>query len=80
MKNNNRRNFLKAGAVASGSLLLSPALGFAQTATDEKKKNTGSKQRTLGTGKQAHLKETLWRADYEFTQDELRTFTEKSLE
>lgn len=30
-----------------------------------------------GTTKQAHLQENLWSADYEFTDDELKTFTEE---
>ncbi|MFV5701340.1 aldo/keto reductase [Flavobacterium sp. XS2P12] len=53
MENNNRRDFLKMGATLSGSLLLSPALGLAQTqtaVTDKNKNKTAIKQRTLGTG------------------------------
>jgi aryl-alcohol dehydrogenase-like predicted oxidoreductase len=30
-----------------------------------------------GTTKQAHLQENLWSADFTFTADELKTFTEK---
>lgn len=30
-----------------------------------------------GTTKQAHLQENLWSGDYEFTSEELKTFTEK---
>jgi len=53
MENNNRRNFLKAGAVLSGSLLLSPASGFTRNSTTGKNeiKDANIKQRTLGTGK-----------------------------
>ena len=53
MKTNNRRNFLKAGAALSGSLLLSPISGFAQTSGAAKnvKKDINIKQRTLGSGK-----------------------------
>ncbi|MFV5692075.1 aldo/keto reductase [Flavobacterium sp. LT1R49] len=53
MENHDRRKFLKVGAVLSGSLLLSPSLGLAQTQTavaDKKKNKIAIKQRTLGTG------------------------------
>lgn len=52
MENNNRRNFLKAGAVLSGSMLLSPVVSFAATSENkiETKKDVKIKHRTLGTG------------------------------
>jgi aryl-alcohol dehydrogenase-like predicted oxidoreductase len=49
MENNNRRNFLKGGAVLSSSLLLSPATVLASVT--EKYNASNSKSRTLGTGK-----------------------------
>ena len=53
MENNNRRNFIKAGAVLSGSLLLSRASGFTRNSNTGKNeiKDANIKQRTLGTGK-----------------------------
>jgi len=53
MENNKRRNFLKAGAIISGSLLFAKASGFAQTNYNGAKKNTvpDVKRRTLGKGK-----------------------------
>jgi aryl-alcohol dehydrogenase-like predicted oxidoreductase len=53
MENNNRRNFLKASAVLSSSLLLSPASGFAKAVEKEQTKSNAakSKSRILGTGK-----------------------------
>ena len=53
MGNNNRRNFLKAGAVVSSSLLLSPASVLAENTGNINKTDNSSnkKSRTLGTGK-----------------------------
>jgi aryl-alcohol dehydrogenase-like predicted oxidoreductase len=53
MENNNRRKFLKAGAVLSSSLLLSPASVLAQVTGNDKKKDNAAnnKSRTLGKGK-----------------------------
>ncbi len=53
MENTNRRNFLKASAAVSGSLLLSPLAGNANTIANEKMKESeaSTKQRTLGKGK-----------------------------
>ncbi len=55
MKNNQRRNFLKAGAMLGSSLILSPAAGFANETTTSNigSKETNGKSRTLGTGKHA---------------------------
>ena len=53
MENNNRRNFLKAGAILGSSLFLSPRSGFA-TATEKYEKTNytpNNKTRILGTGK-----------------------------
>jgi len=53
MENSNRRNFLKAGAVLSSSLLLSPASVLAETTGKNNKIDNASntKSRTLGRGK-----------------------------
>ena len=53
MENTNRRNFLKAGATLSGSILLTPALSFADKPGQHKKKENTAiiKPRILGTGK-----------------------------
>lgn len=53
MENNNRRSFLKAGALLSGSWLLAPAAGFAGTTekTSQENSRLNSKSRILGTGK-----------------------------
>jgi aryl-alcohol dehydrogenase-like predicted oxidoreductase len=53
MENNNRRNFLKAGAVIGSSWLLAPATGFAAATENIENKNIAPKvkYRTLGTGK-----------------------------
>ncbi len=57
MSNQNRRNFLKAGATLGGSLLATSALSFAGTADNEsfinnkKKPPAKIKHRTLGRGK-----------------------------
>lgn len=54
MENNNRRNFLKAGALLGSSVLISPAMSFADTADKDNKKEQGTaadKQRILGSGK-----------------------------
>lgn len=55
MEKNNRRNFLKAGALLSGSFLLSPAVGNAQAPENSKSMNdnTDVKHRTLGSGSYA---------------------------
>jgi aryl-alcohol dehydrogenase-like predicted oxidoreductase len=56
MKNKNRREFIKAGAILSGSLLAAPLLGFPErkNTVNEKKSSTYSslnaKERTIGTG------------------------------
>lgn len=53
MKTNSRRNFLKAGAALSGSLMLAPIYGVTKTtATPIKEgKSVNIKKRTLGSGK-----------------------------
>lgn len=55
MEKNNRRDFLKTGALLSGSFLLSPAVGNAQAPENSKSMNdnTDVKHRTLGSGSYA---------------------------
>ncbi|QNL48752.1 aldo/keto reductase [Olivibacter sp. SDN3] len=55
MKNNRRRNFLKAAALAGGAFLISPAMGCTRpTGKDEKDPDaTVIKYRTLGSGNNA---------------------------
>jgi len=55
MEKNNRRDFLKAGALLSGSVILSPAIGKAQGSENglSMPANTDVKYRTLGSGSQA---------------------------
>jgi aryl-alcohol dehydrogenase-like predicted oxidoreductase len=56
MKNNSRRDFLKAGAILGGSLLAAPLFGFSKTSIKKDKTNAGvkspssGKERILGTG------------------------------
>ena len=57
MENNNRRNFLKTGAVLSGSLLAAPLVSFSEIFTKSSDANAGqdagvvAKERILGSGK-----------------------------
>ena len=55
MEKNNRRDFLKAGALLSGSVILSPAIGKAQGSENglSMPANTDVKYRTVGSGSQA---------------------------
>jgi aryl-alcohol dehydrogenase-like predicted oxidoreductase len=55
MENNNRRNFLKAGAALSGSFLAQPLFSFGSTppkkeTNSQSSRTTITKRRTLGTG------------------------------